>query len=143
VFVFNAVADAVMKRFALPRPWLLHMSATKAAFPELHPLVYAEMKVIRRTKEMNVIRHQQVISDQPGGRFCAPDVCQRVLDRGVGHPGHGILGVDGYEEYIWLAQENMRTSRRCLTANVAVNAFAFRHNPSVTLECGKEKVKKW
>src|SRR5262245_31561401 len=133
----------MMEGVTLPAPWLLHVSATEPTFPELDPLVYAEMQITRSTKQVDVIRHDEVIADQPGGCFCAPDVRQGVLDGGVRHPRYCILGIDRYEENVRLAQENVRAERRRVAADIAVDAFALRHNPSVGRESGKEKVNEW
>src|SRR5262249_7783659 len=127
VLILDAGAEAMMEGVTLPAPWLLHMPATEPTFPKLDPLVYAEMQITRSTKEVNVIRHEEVIADQPGGCFCAPDLRQGVLDGDVRHPRHCILGIDRYEENVRLAQENVRASRRRLAADIAVDAFALRH----------------
>src|SRR5689334_4384652 len=70
--VFDSVADAMMEGFTLPGPWLVHMTATEPAFPEFDPLVNAEMKIMWRTKEVNVVGHKQVVADQPSCGFCTP-----------------------------------------------------------------------
>ena len=51
VLIFDAIADAMMRRFALPRPWLLQMTPTEPAFPEFDPLVDPEMQIAWSTKK--------------------------------------------------------------------------------------------
>src|SRR5947208_3269351 len=80
LLVFDAVAHPAMKRFALPRPRFSQMTPAELAFPEFHPLVYPEMQIARRAEEMQVIRHEEVKSDEPRGRLCAPDFRERILD---------------------------------------------------------------
>src|SRR5262249_42556497 len=101
VLIFDAIADAMMRRFALPRPWLLQVTPTEPAFPEFDPLVDPEMQIVWSAKEMHVIGHDEVVPDQPGGRFGAPDVCEAVL--------------------------HMRARRRDLAADLTVDAFTFGH----------------
>ncbi len=107
------------------------MAPAKPAFPELHPLVYPEMQIVRRANKVQVIRHDEIVSHQPSDRFCAPDVGQGLLDGGVCHPRHGILAVNRDEENVGLADENVRTRRRGLSTDVVVDAFTFGHKPNV------------
>src|SRR4051812_14813034 len=101
LLVFDAIAKTMMKGFALPFPRLVHMTATEQAFPEFHPLVYPEMQIARCAKEVHVIGHNEIVTDQPGHCFFTPDFGKRILYVEVGHPGYGIFGVDGNEENVW------------------------------------------
>ena len=88
---------------------------------------------------MHVIGHDEVVPDKPGGRFRPPDVCQGVLHSCIGHPGLGVLGVDGDEENIRLTQVNMRAWRRDLAADLTVDAFTFGHEQSVVCKSSEER----
>src|SRR5436190_22580972 len=101
------------------------MTPAESAFPELHPLIYTEMQILRRAKKVHVIGHDQIIPDQPCGRFCAPDVCQGGLHSGVCHPPYGVLCVDGDEENVGLPQVNVRPWNGRVATDVAMDAFAF------------------
>ena len=62
----------MMKRARLPVPVRVLMGLAELAFPKRDPTFDGEMQIARRGKEMQMIRHQYVIPDQPRIRP-APD----------------------------------------------------------------------
>ena len=127
LLVFNPVAQPVMKRFPLPRSRLVQMLPAELAFPKLHPSIYVEMQIVRRAEEMKMIRHEEVIAHPPRCCFLAPDFGERLLDGRVGHPRDGVLCVDGDEENVGLAGENVRASGGRLASSIAMDSFAGGH----------------
>lgn len=125
--IFDSVAHPMMKRSPLPGPRLIQMAPAELALPKLNPLINAEVQVAWRAEEMQVIRHQQIISHQPCRRLLAPYFYQGLLHHGVSHPRDGILRVHGYEENVWLPEKDVRTTCWSLPANIWMDAFASGH----------------
>ena len=141
LLVFEAITHSMVKRFPLPLPRLLQMPAAELSFPKLDPLVYVEMQIVRRAKEMQVIRHEQVIADEPGRRFLGPDFGEGIVDGGIGHPLNSVLGVDRDEENVRLAKEDMSACRRGMTSDVWITTFSFAHAQKVCVLRGEGKRK--
>ncbi len=86
-----AVTHSMMKYARLKRP-CVQMCFGKAVFPETNPSFDREFQITRRAEEMQVIRHQQVITHDPCGSGVSPDVVQRALNGGLRQPAFTLLG---------------------------------------------------
>jgi hypothetical protein len=74
-----------------------------------------------------MIRHEEVMAHPPRSRFLAPDFGERLLDGRFGHPRDGVLCVDGDEEDVGLAGENVCASGGRLASGIAMDSFASGH----------------
>jgi hypothetical protein len=70
---------------ALPFTRLGKMEATELSLPMRYPRLKCEVGITRSAKEMKVIRHEQIITNQPGVRS-APDILQSILHVGRSQP---------------------------------------------------------
>ena len=64
-----AVAQAMMPAARLKLPTGVPMLPAKLTFPVGDPGLDGELQVARRAEAMQVIRHQEIIADQPRRRF--------------------------------------------------------------------------
>jgi hypothetical protein len=77
-----AIAQSMMKPTTLECP-SGPMFLRESVFPKTHPPLDREFEIARCAKQMQVIRHQQIITHQP--------CCRRVLPNAVRRPLHGRL----------------------------------------------------
>ncbi len=111
VVIFPRVAEPMMETAPLKFPRLFQMTAAELALPKRNPGVDPEPEIARRTKEMQMVGHEQVEAGQPGGSFFAPDRDERGLHRGLVHPGNTVLGIDGEKEDVRLAEKDVCSRR--------------------------------
>jgi hypothetical protein len=57
--------QAMMKSQRLPDPMLVIVRFTESALPKCDPLLDGEIQIARRGEQMQMVRHQNVIPDQP------------------------------------------------------------------------------
>jgi len=88
--VLFSVAEPMMKAAALKLPGLVEMATAELPFPKLDPRVDAESEIARRAEQVQVIGHEQVVADEPGRGFLAPDRDERVLHFRLVHPRHWV-----------------------------------------------------
>lgn len=127
LFVFLAVAHSMMERLSLPGPRLVRVTAAELALPKLNPLINAKMQITRRAKEMQMIRHEQIIASEPRARILPPELCKRVLHDGTGHPWHSVFGVDRDKENIYLSGKDVRASCGRPASNIRINSLTTDH----------------
>lgn len=127
LLVFDPVTHSMVKGFPLPCPRTIQMPTAELSLPKLDPLVYVEMEIVWRAKEMQVIRHEHVITDEPRRRFLRPDFSEGILDGRVSHPRNPVFGVHRDEENVRLPQENVRAGGGCLATDLWINSFASTH----------------
>ena len=106
--IITRFAQPVVERIPLPFPVLIKMRAAKLPLPERKPSFNSEPQFSRGAKEMKMIRHQQVIADEPRIRF-APDFFKRSLHGFLSQPGHAIFCAHGQEKNSWFVERDFHT----------------------------------
>jgi hypothetical protein len=86
------------------------MLTSKLALPVSDPLFNGERKISWSAEQVKMVRHNQVIADQPRGCFL-PRLMQKLLDGFIGQPRFAMLRVDGEENEIGSPQLNAHTRR--------------------------------
>lgn len=71
--VIFAITQPVMKSSGLKSP-NVRVASGKAILPKADPAFDGKFQIARRTKQMQVIRHQQIIAHEPCGGSVLPDV---------------------------------------------------------------------
>ena len=80
----------------LPLPHFLLCRLTKQPLPVTHPTIQPKLEPPRRTKKMNMIRHQQIIPNQPPIRL--PPSLHQPLHHSLFHqPRHTLLRAHRYK----------------------------------------------
>jgi len=74
-----AITHTMMKAAVLKSSGV-RMRFGEAVLPEPNPTFDGEFQIARRAKQMQMIRHQQVIAHQPGRGRVLPDAMKRALD---------------------------------------------------------------
>ena len=74
------------------------------------------------------IRHEQVVTHQPGVCFIPPDLGEGGLNFDLANPRHPIFRVYGDKKEIGSSNEDMCTAGGCLSSNVAVGALSLCHD---------------
>src|SRR5687767_3091372 len=59
----------MMKTRSLPNPSRISMLPRKLPLPKLHPPLHRKLQITRTTKQMHMIRHQNIITHQPAVRL--------------------------------------------------------------------------
>src|ERR1700722_3377668 len=103
-----SIAEPMMKSAALKGSGV-GTSFGKLIFPKRNPTFGCEMQIARRTKKMQMIRHQQIIADQPSRRAVKPEIVQSVLDGNLPEPRRTIFGANSQKNPIRSAKRNMNT----------------------------------
>jgi hypothetical protein len=76
------------------------------AFPVSNPCLDGKTQIARSTKSMKMVRHQQVIADEPS--FCfRPGFMEKPVRCCVGQPRDAFLGRNGEEDNVGLAKIDM------------------------------------
>ena len=75
-----------MKGASLPCPCFLGVTLGQAIFPIRYPTLNRNARVSQAAKEMDVVGHEQIVTDQPSGRIGEPDRVQKFHDRVLGQP---------------------------------------------------------
>ena len=84
----------------------------KTILPKSDPAFDGELKIIRRTEQMQMIGHQQIIAHQPGRSPVLPNVVKRALNRGLGQPAFALFRANGQKNPIRSAQGKVNASGR-------------------------------
>ncbi len=94
------VAHPVMKHTTLPPPLLPLDPFRETRFPILGPVLdrHTFTDSTGTTQKVEVIRHQDIVPDQPHRGIVQPDIVQCVVDQFLCHPGGLRLGADGAEQ---------------------------------------------
>ena len=102
-----------MKRARLPEPIRVVMGFAELTFPKRHPAFDGERQIARSGEQMQMVRHQNVIPDQPrvGSTPCLREQAMRLVAR---QPGQTVLGASGYENNRWLIEINVNALGRFL-----------------------------
>ena len=79
-------------------------------FPITNPSFNVEMQIPRCTEAMQMVRHQEIIADQPGRRFL-PNLMNQFMHCRIGQPWFPILGVDVEENKVTATDVDVDTSR--------------------------------
>lgn len=74
--IFLTRADAVVKTTALPFPFRIFVLFAETIFPVGKPFLDAEAQVMWGAKEMQVVRHQDIVTDHPSFGLLLPDFMQ-------------------------------------------------------------------
>jgi len=103
----------------LPLPVRMLRFLCEKTFPITHPPVKRNVEIARRTKEMHVIRHQQVIADQPSLRL-TPRFQQKFVNFRLCNPRHAFLRANGDENNCRFTKMNVNARCRFTTPNVVI-----------------------
>ena len=126
----------------------------KPIFPETNPTFDSELQIVRRAEQMQVIRHQQIIADEPCSRRVLPDLVKRALNRSPRQPLTTFCSTDREKDPIRSAKRNMNAFRRRAATGFTEKNFAhgrkviagliggkdFRMGRAATLPC---QIKSW
>jgi hypothetical protein len=69
-----------MMKSASLKPFTIGLRLGKAVFPKCHPAFNRNLKIARRTEQVQMVRHQKKITDKPSGGCPQPNVMQGTLD---------------------------------------------------------------
>jgi hypothetical protein len=97
----------------------VRMLFRKSIFPESHPALNGEFEIARRAKQMEVIRHKQIVADQPGRCGVLPYAMQRASDGGLRQPTFALVSANSKKNPIWAAGRNVDTFSWRATAWIA------------------------
>ncbi len=92
--VILLIPQPVMKAAAL-KCARIGTSFCQTILPETNPTLDGEFQIIRSAKQMQVIGHQQVITDEPGGGRVFPNVMESALHRCLGEPALAPFRANG------------------------------------------------
>ena len=113
-----AIVQAMVKPATLERP-NIRMRLGKLIFPERHPLLDGELQITRRSEQMHVIRHEQIIAHQPGRGIVFPDFVKHALNGCLCQPTLAFLGADSEKNPIRSAKGKVNAFRRRATPRPA------------------------
>jgi len=132
-----AVTQPMMKTASLKssRIW---MHFREAVFPETHPALDGKFQIMRCTEQMEMIRHEKIITDEPRRSSVFPDVVQCALNRGLRQPASAFFGADGEENPIRPAGRNVNAFLRRATTGFAEGDFAHGNFSTAMSENGKD-----
>jgi len=103
-------AEAVMKTTCLKPPFRVLVTTPKLAFPKRDAGFDFDRLNNRRTKEMQVIGHENITADHPGvGKF--PGIKQGLVDLRIGQPSAAMPGADGEKSNRSLAAKDKNARR--------------------------------
>jgi len=116
--------QTVMPSARLKIPIVTAMPPAEIPFPVSDPLFNREGQIPRRAKCVQMIRHQQIIADQPRG--CRqPGLVEKVVGGRVCQPGNPVFRCDRQQNKIGAAQLNMDSSCRISSANFDILLFGI------------------
>ena len=88
-------AQTVMEQAALPTPFGFAAAFAELIFPIGRPAFHFEKRTPRRrTEEMQVIGHEQVVADPPSRGVILPDVVQQMHHIGLSTPVAAMVGAN-------------------------------------------------
>ncbi len=126
VRVTFTVTQAVMKTTGLKFP-RIGQHFRQPVFPETHPAFDGEFQIARGAKQMQMIRHQQIIAHEPSRGRVLPDVRQSPLNRSLRQPAFTFLGANGEENPVRPVERSVNTFGWRATAGLAERRFAHGH----------------
>ena len=121
----------MMKRARLPDPIRVRMQLAELAFPKRHPSFDGKMQITRCGEQMQMVRHQNIIPDQPRIRP-TPDIREQTMRLITREPRHAIFCASGDEDNRWLIEINMNALHRfvaCLVGRGSCRAIPCRTIP--------------
>ncbi len=98
------------------------------SFPIRDPLVQCEFQVARGAEKMKVIRHEQVIADQPRPRF-QPTLAEQLMHDWLDEPTFAITRHDRDEHDVGFTKADMHTRRRMFAPDLTIVRISSRHAP--------------
>jgi hypothetical protein len=87
---------------------------TELTFPVGNPSFNCKMQIPWRTKQMQMIRHQQIIANQPSRRF-RPSLAKKLMCHFIRQPRFALFCVDSQQNNVGLAKLDMNAGSRILT----------------------------
>jgi hypothetical protein len=117
-----AVAQPMMKPSTLESP-RIRLLLRKAVFPKCQPALDGEFQIAGSAKQVQMIRHQKIITHQPRRCGILPDRVQRIFHRSLRQPTFAFLGANGKENPVWASQRDVNSFRRSATAGLAEGNF--------------------
>jgi hypothetical protein len=112
-----SIAQSMMKPAGLECP-SRSIFFRKSVLPKSHPLLDRKFEIARRTKQMQMIRHQQIITHQPRSRRMFPDAVQGALHGCLRQPPVAFLSTNRKENPIWPARRNVNSLSRSTTPRI-------------------------
>ena len=94
----------------------VRVCAREPIFPKGNPALDREPQIARRTKQVQMIRHEQVIAHQPGGGCLFPKRVQGSLDDRLRKPALPFVGADGQENPVGTTEGNVDPLSGCGSA---------------------------
>ena len=111
-------AEAIIEVAALPLPiGLVEVFAGELSFPVGDPFVEGEGGVARCAEEVEVVRHEEVIADEPCVSS-SPDIGKGSVGFGRCKPGGGSCGANGEKDDGGLVRGNFYAVGRVLATDV-------------------------
>ena len=130
------VAQPMVKATGLKRA-CVWMRFGEAIFPKANPAFYREFQIVWRAKQMEVIRHQKVVVDEPCRGDVLPDFMQRVVNRGLRQPLSAFLGTDSEKDPFSSSGGNMDAFGWSAASGIAKGNCA--HGRFLTYHCEMRK----
>ncbi len=116
--------QTVMPSARLKIPIVAAMPPTEITFPVSDPLFNREGQIPRRAKCVQMIRHQQIVANQPRG--CRqPGLVEKVVGGRVCQPWNPVFRCNRQQNEIGAAQLNMDSSCRISSANFDILLFGI------------------
>ena len=109
----------------LKTPVLASMPPPKITFPKSYPLFNSECQIVRRAKQVEMIRHQQIITDEPGGRGL-PCLMQMFVGIFVSHPRRPVFCCHCEQDDVVPAKLNVNARRRVFPADFVCSVVALQ-----------------
>ena len=105
------LSQPMMKSVRLPHPIGMAMRFAESAFPKRNPPFYGERQIARRSEQMQMVRHQNIVSNQPGGGLtpCSRKHPMRLF---ASQPVGAILRADRHQDKCRLIEINVNAFRR-------------------------------
>lgn len=94
----------------------------KAVFPKAHPAFDGELLITWGAEEMEMIRHEEIITDEPGCGFMFPDLIQSALHGWLSEPAFAVLNIDSEENPIGSLRGNVDAFCGCAATGDSVLA---------------------
>ncbi len=123
------IADPMVPAARLKPPFRPPVLPPQLPFPVGDPRLDAKAQVVRRTEAMQVIRHEQVIANQPPGRFL-PSLVNQAVNFRRGQPRRALLRVHREQDDVWFTHPKGNSGGRVFPTRlfggwVAVHAAGF------------------
>ena len=124
-----------MKWMWLPFPHFMLVQSSELALPIRHPIIKRVIQFGRSSKEMQMIRHDDIITDKPFLR-CLPDGTQMLMCFRISQPRNPIFGANCGPNDIWSTERHMHSPCRLLspslTIKISVHATRLKTTPNLS-----------